>query len=418
MNETDKPQAYHVAWYVDGQTARRDVTVWIDEGRLKGTEAGCVTGAIDLGDVVLIPGLVNAHTHLEFSLLPHPIPTAGRFTDWIRAVVTYRREHPTETGLAIRSGVAEAIQSGTTLIGDIATTGWSGDDYQAAGFAGVVFQELLGLGDERVAMQSDLARSIVAERALAPAVDFGLSPHAPYSVHRRLLDDAIDIAANASRPVAMHLAETSAEMELLTDGTGEFHEMLTSFGIWRDGLFGGKSAADYLRRLAECSRALVIHGNYLEQQDLEFLAANPQMTLVYCPRTHAAFGHRNHPWRRLLDLGGKVAIGTDSRASNPDLSLFAELQFLAVRHPEASHLELLTLGSQSGRRALLGDSLVTDQADFCVVGLDGSVDVDPARHLFSAGNRVVGTMIGGKWRYANGNLPVKAIGTSAPISEK
>lgn len=418
MNETDKPQAYHVAWYVDGQSARRDVTVWIANGRLQGTEAGCATGAIDLGRVALIPGLVNAHTHLEFSLLPQPIPTAGRFTDWIRSVVSYRREHPTETGRAIRQGVAESIRSGTTLVGDIATTGWVGGDYQAAGFQGVVFQELLGLGDERVAMQCDLAHSIVAELGPDQQIKYGLSPHAPYSVHPRLLDAAVDIAGKASRPVAMHLAETPAEMELLAHGTGEFYEMLTSFGIWRDGLFGGKRAADYLRRLAESPRALVVHGNYLDQGDLEFLAANPQMTLVYCPRTHAAFGHRDHPWRRLLALGGAVAIGTDSRASNPDLSLFAELQFLAAQNPDVSHLELLTLGSQAGRRALLGDSAPTGQADFCVVAGDGSTDLDPARNLFAAGNRVIGTMINGRWWYADGRLPVEAGETSDPISEK
>lgn len=418
MTETDKPQGYHVAWYVNGQTVQRDVTVWIAEGRLQGTEAGCATDAIELGRVALIPGLVNSHTHLEFSLLPQPIPTAGPFTDWIRSVVSYRREHPTETGRAIRQGVAEAIRSGTTLIGDIATTGWVGADYQAAGFQGVVFQELLGLGDERVAQQCDLARAIVDEPPPAGQIQYGLSPHAPYSVHPRLLDAAVDIAGKACRPVAMHLAETPAEMELLTHGTGEFYEMLTSFGIWRDGLFGGKRVADYPRRLAECPRALVVHGNYLEQQDLEFLAANPQMTLVYCPRTHAAFGHRDHPWRRLLALGGAVAIGTDSRASNPDLSLFAELQFLAAQHPDMSHLDLLTLGSQAGRRALLGETAPRGQADFCVVAGDEFTDLDPARSLFAAGNRVIGTMIKGDWRYADGRLPVRAGETSDPISEK
>ncbi len=418
MTETDKSQAYHVAWYVDGQTARRDVTVWIANGRLQGTESGCATDAIELGRVAMIPGLVNAHTHLEFSLLPEPIPTAGRFTDWIRSVVNYRREHPTGTGRAIRQGVAEAIRSGTTLIGDIATTGWVGADYQAAGFQGVVFQELLGLGDERVALQCDLGRAIVTEPVPLQQLQYGLSPHAPYSVHPRLLDAAVDIAGKACRPVAMHLAETPAEMELLAHGTGEFYEMLTSFGIWRDGLFGGRLAAEYLRRLAESPRALVVHGNYLEQQDLEFLAANPQMTLVYCPRTHAAFGHRDHPWRRLLALGGAVAIGTDSRASNPDLSLFAELQFLAAQNSDVSHLQLLTLGSQAGRRALLGDSAETGLADFCVVAGDGSTDLDPAQNLFAAGNRVLGTMINGRWRYADGRLPVKLDGAGHPISEK
>ena len=113
---------------------------------------------------------------------------------------------------------------------------------------------------------------------------------------------------------------------------------------------------------------------------------------------HAAFGHTDHPWRRLLELGGSVAIGTDSRASNPDLSLFAELQFLAKLHPDVSHLELLKLGSTMGRRALLGDGIDRSLADFAVVQWGDGVAPDPDRSLFADGNRIVGTMIGGEWQ--------------------
>ncbi len=457
-------RAWHVEWFVDGDNVRRDVSVQIGSGRVVGVRPGYARGAIDLGKVAMIPGLVNAHTHLEFSSLSEPIPTTGRFTDWIRKVVQYRREHPTETANAIQRGVAECLRSGTTLIGDIATTGWHCSDYSQAGFHGVIFQELLGLGDERVAAQCDLARQSCSHEPEV-LVRFGLSPHAPYSVHPELFRTAIQCANEASQPenmaasaelgqptlyplgesrqptqsiaptpppvrlaLAMHLAETKAELELLAEGTGEFREMLTEFGIWRDGLFGGKTPRDYLEALAQAPRALVIHGNYLTDAELQFLAAHPNMTLVYCPRTHAAFGHRNHPWQRLKELGGAVAIGTDSKASNPDLSLFAELQFLAARHPDVSHLDLLHMGTTAGETALLGPSRTGDgcgehgakssptqnivstptartastsggRADFCVVGLD-QPDLDPAQSLFAAKNRVVGTMLGGRWHRA------------------
>ena len=412
MDRSRKLQAYHVAWYVDVESVRHDVTVRIGGGRLLEIVSGCSADAVELGHVALIPGLVNAHTHLEFSLLPEPIPATGRFTDWIRRVVAYRREHGDVTSLAIRAGVAESLRSGTTLIGDIATTGWASSDYRAAGFSGVVFQELLGLGDERVASQCELARSIAAhpmpsQTALAEMpVQFGLSPHAPYSVHPDIFRAAVEAASEFSRPVAMHLAETPAELELLADGTGEFRELLTEFGIWREGLFGGQTPLDYLKRLATSPstaaspRVLVVHGNYLDDGELQYLAAHPQMTLVYCPRTHAAFGHVEHPWRRLLELGGSVALGTDSRASNPDLSLFAELQFLAARHPDVSHIELLKLGSHAGRVALLGDAADCDRADFCVVEWDAKWSPDPVHNLFAAGNQIVGTMIAGDWCFA------------------
>jgi cytosine/adenosine deaminase-related metal-dependent hydrolase len=445
MDRSHKSRAYHVEFYVDIESVRHDVTVRIGDGRLLEIVRGHATDAVELGRVALIPGLVNAHTHLEFSLLPGPIPTTGRFTDWIRRVVAYRREHPDAVSQAIRTGVAESLRSGTILIGDIATTGWTQTDYLAAGFAGVVFQELLGIGDARVASQCELARSIAQTelhetsdlphpfgsagaspslfQPAASSVQFGLSPHAPYSVHPDIFRTAVQAATECSRPVAMHLAETPAELELLADGTGEFRDLLTDFGIWRDGLFGGQTPLDFLKELAKLPRSLVIHGNYLDDDELTFLAEHPQMTLVYCPRTHAAFGHRGHPWRRLLELGGSVAIGTDSRASNPDLSLFAELQFLAARHPDVSHLELLKLGSRSGRAALVGDAVdSTDAADgagngigmpcdFCVVEWDAGLSPDPVRNLFAAKNRVVGTMIGGDWRFtADGFSPAAASG--------
>lgn len=395
---TQTHQSFHVDCFVDGETVRRNVTIHIVGGRLHEIEAGRSANAISLGHVAVIPGLVNAHTHLEFSLLDQPIPTTGRFTDWIRSVVGYRREHPHIAPDAIRRGIAESVQSGTTLIGDIATIGWTPTDYLESHFAGVVFQELLGLGDERVAIQSDLGRATVANDWPQPSSNlFGLSPHAPYSVRRDLMQAAINAVKATGRPLAMHLAETRAELELLADGTGEFREMLSDFGIWRDGLFGGQAPLDYLQALAECQRALVVHGNYLNETELQFLAKHPNLTLVYCPRTHAAFGHTSHPWRRLLELGGSVAIGTDSRASNPDLNLFAELQFLAKHHPDMSHLELLKLGSTAGRRALLG----TDDsfADFTVVQWGDGITPDPDKHLFADGNRIIGTMIGGERRY-------------------
>ncbi len=410
MDRSRKSLAYHVAWYVDVESVRHDVTVRIGGGRLLEIVSGCAADAVELGRVAWIPGLVNAHTHLEFSLLAEPIPTTGRFTDWIRRVVAYRRDHADVTSSAIRAGVAESLRSGTTLIGDIATTGWTPRDYSAAGFSGVVFQELLGLGDERVASQCELARSVAAHPLPSPAalatmpVQFGLSPHAPYSVHPDIFRAAVEAANEFSRPVAMHLAETPAELELLADGTGEFRELLTEFGIWREGVFGGQTPLDDLKRLAACPRALVVHGNYLDDGELQFLAAHPQMTLVYCPRTHAAFGHREHPWRRLLELGGSVALGTDSRASNPDLSLFAELQFLAARHPDVSHIELLKLGSHAGRVALLGDAADCDRADFCVVEWDTTSSPDPVHNLFDAGNRIVGTMIAGDWHFTAGGM--------------
>ena len=422
------PPVYRVGWFVDSAgDVVEDVSICVAaDGRLD-VRRGGDPAAVDLGDVALIPGLVNVHTHLEFSLLREPIPTAGRFTDWIRSVVKYRREQAElfaeargdrdvvvrtpSTGRgrpdndtateAIRAGIEESLRCGTTLIGDIATVGWSRGDYLNNDFAGVVFQELIGLTDERVGLQTELAQQVLATDG-----GIGLSPHAPYSVRPDLLSHAVQLARVAARPIAMHLAETEAELELLADGTGEFRELLTEFGIWRDGLFGGGGRPrTWLETLAEAPRCLIVHGNYLGEDELQFLAAHPHMTLVYCPRTHAAFGHRDHPWRRLLELGGSVAFGTDSRASNPDLSLFAELQFVAEQHPDLSHLTLLDLATRGGRRALLGDEVANVSTDFTLVRLATPRANDLSRDLFASSSKVIGTVRDGRWNFVAECVP-------------
>ncbi|WP_397570824.1 amidohydrolase family protein [Schlesneria sp. T3-172] len=396
-----QPQSYHVACFCLGGTPHFDVTVQIEQGHVVDVVPGKSHSAVELGRVALVDGLVNAHTHLEFSLLSQPIPTNGRFTDWIRSVVKHRQAHPDSTADAIRAGIRESLSAGTTLIGEIATTGWSASDYAAAGCPTVVFQEVLGQSPVRVSQQVQLARSVVETAAgkLSP----GISPHAPYSTHLDLVRESVAIARMRGCPVAMHLAETSSELELLTSQSGEFRELLSDFGIWNENLFPTpRRALDYLHVLAEAPRALIVHGNYLNDEELRFIAAQPQMTLVYCPRTHFAFGHDPHPWRRLLKMGGRVAIGTDSRASNPDLSLFAELQFLARHHPEISPWELLQAGSITGRTALDPESNASPTAaNLTSIALGEIQDANFGQTLFHLKSHVCGTMIQGKWVWRN-----------------
>ncbi len=392
--------AYFVEWFVTREV-RANVTVRFRDGKLLDVEPGRTSDAVELGSAALISGLVNAHTHLEFSGLDSPIPTTGRFTDWIRAVIACRHKRTSLAGDVLRSGIQESLESGTTVLGEIASSGWSTQDYSETDFRGVVFQEILGLSSDRIDQQKTLAR---AHSSRNPQFfGNGISPHAPYSTHLDLVRDAVTIAQQTGCPLAMHLAETQAEIELLANGTGEFREMLVELGLWRDDLFfPGQRPLDYLKLLSQAPRSLVVHGNYLDDEELAFLAANPQMTLVYCPRTHVAFGHTNHPWRRAKQLGARVALGTDSRASNPDLSLFAELQFVAAHNPDISHVALLQLGSSDGHSALgLEES---NHANFTLVQMAGSLAPHPERDLFAASSRVCGTMIDGAWTWRDSSL--------------
>ncbi|MEX0700874.1 MAG: amidohydrolase family protein [Planctomycetales bacterium] len=351
--------------------------------------------AIDLGDAALVPGLVNAHTHLEFSDFAAPIAPAQPFADWIRAVRAARTGRTMDAADAIARGLAESAAAGTALVGEIATGGWEAADVgvgESVGWAvptnhadavsvtpwwaqptlhsnqrsevgdrspssprAVVFRELIGPAAERVAPQVALAREHLARFAedASARTRAGLSPHAPYSVHPDLFEKIVALAERERAPLAMHLAETEAELEFLDRGTGPLADMLREFGFPPEALRPRRARPlDYLRGLARCERALVVHGNYLSREEIEFVAANDSLAVVYCPRTHAFFGHAEHPWREILRRGGRIALGTDSRASNPDLSLWNELLFLRARFPEFDPRALLALGTLRGAEAL------------------------------------------------------------------
>lgn len=361
--------------------------------------------AVDLGDVALIPGLVNCHTHLEFSLLPEPLTPQRPIAQWIRQVIAYRQQAAGSVPDAIRAGITEAIRSGTTVLADIATDGWSWDDYRSVSPRPTVaiFQEFLGLTRQRLDEQEAISEQFLMPVQLPPHWLRGFSPHAPYSVHPALMDTIVRYTAeNPQYHVAVHLAETEAERELLAHDSGELRELLESFGIWSPGLFGGRAPREWIEQLAELPRALVVHGNHLDAAELRLLAQNPHLALVYCPRTHAAAETSPHPWYDLLELGGSVVLGTDSRATNPDLSLWRELQFLAERCTRLPHHSLLRLATLDGARALglmetHGSFAPGKRADLAVVALADPAFQDPVHDLLAPGNRIVGAMLGGEW---------------------
>ncbi len=219
----------------------------------------------------------------------------------------------------------------------------------------------------------------------------GLSPHAPYSVHPELLDRVLRLAKAANVPVAMHLAESGEELELLASGTGPFRQLLEHLGVWAPEVFpGGWRPLDYLKRLADAPVALIIHGNYLDPEEIDFLADHrANMSLVYCPRTHAYFRHARYPLAEMLARGVNVALGTDSRASNPDLSMWAELRFAAHTHREVPPAAILEMATVAGARALGIDAEVGTLepgklANLVVVDLPAALAGDPHQLLLEA----------------------------------
>jgi aminodeoxyfutalosine deaminase len=381
---------------------QREAVVSIANGRIESIGRRQATDpAIDLGNAAILPGLVNAHTHLEFSDLSSPLaPGATTFADWLREVIAYRRSRTdAERRAAIISGLAECRRHGTTCVFEIATAGWPVDVFSdpVTPCDATFFRECIGLRAERAEEAYHRAREHVALAAIDD-MHLGLSPHAPYSVQRALVKRLASLSAVASLPLAMHLAETVEELELLRSGGGPLRELLVELDAWQPEVIPRDSAPlDYLRLLSAAYRALVIHGNYLSDEEIAFIAARrDRMSIIYCPRTHAYFGHSEYPLAKMLESGALVALGTDSRASNPDLSLVAEMQHVASHHsvPPEQIVEMATInGARAlGRDGELGSLTRHKRADIAVVRLPNVATDDPYELLFDPRSRVEATI--------------------------
>jgi cytosine/adenosine deaminase-related metal-dependent hydrolase len=356
---------------------------------------GTRTADLDLGDAAVLPGLVNAHTHLDLSGARGRVPPTPAFTGWLRGVIAYRRSRmPEEVRADVEAGLAESLRSGVTLLGDISGDGGSWDALAEAPVRAVVFREMLGLTEDRASGAWERLDRWLASRDATPTCRPGVSPHAPYSVRSSLFF----AAAARGWPVAVHLAETAEEQELLVLRRGPFVSFLSDLGVWApDGL--AEDTDHVLRLLNGLSPTLLVHCNYLNAA-----AAIPSnASVVFCPRTHAAFGHPPHPFRDFLARGVRVALGTDGLASNPDLDLLAEARFLQRLYPDLPGATLLRMATLSGAEALgwadeAGSLTPGKSADLAVLPLPPRDDADPHRLVFDSGLPVRRALFRGRWR--------------------
>lgn len=382
---------------VDGPPLERG-TVTITGERITAVEArGQRTADRDLGNVAILPGFVNAHTHLDLSGLRNRCPPSLDFTDWLRAVIRHRRSLSHEQIiLDIREGLTESQRFGTTLLGDIAGQGLSWPLLSQSLIRAVVFYELLGLTQERAAQSLSSARDWLAAHPATTTCRPGLSPHAPYSVRMNLFAQAARLAQLHKLPLCVHLAETRAELELLHHHQGPFVDFLKELGVWDS--TGLADSTKSVMQVCWARPRLMIHANYLHPS-----ARIPRnTTIVYCPRTHAAFGHPPHPFRELLARGIRVALGTDSLASNPDLNVLAEARFLQQRYPDFPGNQLLRLATLSGAEALgwqdeTGSMTPGKSADLVVLTLPNEDGSDPHSLILLTPSVVQGVLCCGKW---------------------
>lgn len=352
---------------------------------------------LDFGNAAILPGFVNAHVHLDLSGMRGLAPPRLPLTDWLREVIAHRRTRSAEQVQAdVRAGLAECVRTGTTLLGDVSGDGGSWDDLATSGIRCVVFRELLGLTRDRADAALAAARSWLSDHPGTTTCRPGLSPHAPYSVRADLYHQAALLARQRQCPLATHLAESRDELELLHRQRGPFVDFLKGLGVWdADGLSDSPGAVMKLC-WARVGR-LFVHGNHLAPS-----ARIPRnSTIVYCPRTHAAFGHPPHPFARFLERGVRIALGTDSLASNPDLDLLAEARFVHRLQTGVAPEAILRAATLSGAEALgwageTGSLEVGKSADLVVVPLAEGVG-DPNEQVLAAESPVSRVMCRGTW---------------------
>jgi aminodeoxyfutalosine deaminase len=363
----------------------------------------------DLGDVLILPGLVNAHCHLDYTHMAGLIPPMRSFTNWIKSITALKGEwSDAEFAASWREGARMLLHSGTTTVADIEAlpnllpAAWKDTPLRVLSFL-----EMIGIRPERKP-RFILAEAIAHARALAnPHQRLGLSPHAPYSTTAALLRLAAQTARARDWRLVTHVAESVEEFEMFTHARGELYDWLRL--NHRDMSDCGRgSPVSHLDRLGYLSpRLIAVHLNHLAPGDAARLA-HRRVHVVHCPRSHHYFDHSPFPYSTLARAGVPVSLGTDSLATvrSPSrqivpLSLFAEMRMFAAAHPHVPAPAILRMVTLHPARALglhgrVGQLTAGASADLIAIPFLGK-PAEAWSAVVHHPDQVAASMIAGRW---------------------
>jgi cytosine/adenosine deaminase-related metal-dependent hydrolase len=386
--------------------------VVIEQGRIVAVGPADELGAGEhFAEAAIVPGFVNAHTHLEYAVYAG-FGDGLSFGPWITTHVQRKQllDRPAMEAIA-RVGAAECLRSGVTTVGELAFSGASAHACSELGLRAIVYLEVFGRTAQEALLRFEENREYVAP-ALSERVRLGVSPHAPYTCSTEVYAASLELGV----PAATHLNESTDELDWLLRGEGPwqpFAEML----VEPDGKSG-------IRRLAEAGlldeRLVAAHCVKVDDEEIELLARG-DVAVTHCPRSNALLGCGIAPLAELRAAGVRVGVGTDGVSSVPSHDYFEELRTvvaLARARAESpavlSATEALELATLGGARALgldeeIGSLVPGKRADVAIVSLSGSPYLpweDPAAAVVYGGapDRVLATLVDGEARYERGGF--------------
>src|SRR6266487_3811304 len=375
----------------------------VEVGKFDSIKKGNSGEVLDLGEQALLPGLINAHCHLDYTCLRCKIPSQKSFADWIQAINAEKAKLSERDYLAsITEGFAEAKRCGTTTVANLAAfpelVAQVRSPIRAWWFAELIDVRSPERADELVDLvrrRTDSLRRAVEslDRARPPGAPWGLGPHALFTASANLYGRCEEIARRDDVLLTTHLAESREEMAMFRDGSGPLYEFMKSIGRPMDDcghetpleLFldlVGRGGSPNHPRAIEVNRPylpwIVAHLNELTESDFDLLeTANRKFHVVHSPRSHAYFAHSRFPFEKLRALGFNICLGTDSLASNENLSLFAEMRAFERNEPGISPDQILEMVTVNAAQALhqenaLGRIRSGFQADLVSIPCSGS----------------------------------------------
>lgn len=354
----------------------------------------------DFGEAAILPGFVNAHSHLELTsmrgFLDH---LENDFSAWLLTLSKTRAEKLTEADIEVSAlwGAVEGLRGGVTCFADIGRYGRAGfEALKKTGLRGIVFQET-EFSPKNSEAENDFVR--LREKFLAlktgetKIVKAGISPHSPYTVSRRLFELIADYALRENVPVSVHAAESNEELEFMLHGTGYFAGIYEKFGVeWET---PGIDTIQYLKRTGILdTRPLLAHCVKVSEGDLR-LIADSKSGIAHCPKSNAKFGHGVAPLEKFLDMRLRAGLGSDSVASNNTCDLLEEGRFAALlararqdKRRLITAQEMIETATIGGARALglekeIGTLETGKRADLIAVSLS-TVAQQPVHDVYAA----------------------------------